>query len=331
MRSDNKSSLNPASAKPGSSQSLQWGDCYVIIAGPTASGKSELALALAERADGVIINADSIQLYADLHLLTARPDNKSVQRAPHYLYGVIDGAERASVATWLTMAAEAIATARAANKLPIIIGGTGMYINAGLVGLAPIPEVPVDIHAACGARLEKIGGEAFRAELANFDLVTARRLSASDSQRLIRAMGVVKATDRPLSEWQADPHLGKFAGTALTISLMPPRAMLYDRINRRFDEMLTAGAIEEVAQLASRGLDAGLPVMKALGVRELLAFLKGEINLESAAELTKRDTRHYAKRQMTWLRNNFNPKIFINEKLSESLSEKIFSNLIKNY
>ena len=156
----------------------QWRARYVIIAGPTASGKSALALALAERSDGVIINADSMQLYADLQVLTARPDDDALRCAPHRLYGVIDGAERASVGSWLAMAAEAMAAARAAGKLPIIIGGTGMYINAGLNGLATIPDVPMDIHASCVAQLAEMGGDAFRAELAKFDPVAADRLFA---------------------------------------------------------------------------------------------------------------------------------------------------------
>mgnify|MGYP001996566721 CR=1 FL=1 len=327
MRSGNSLSTAP---ELSSFDMPKWGARYVIIVGPTASGKSALAVALAERADGVIINADSMQLYADLQLLTARPNDGALRRAPHQLYGVIDGAERASVGTWLAMAAEAMAAARAAGKLPIVIGGTGMYINAGLNGLATIPDVPVDIHASCVAQLSEMGGDAFRAELAKFDPIAAERLFAGDSQRLIRAMGVVRSTGRPLSAWQADPHSGQFVGTAVSVALLPPRATLYDRINQRFDEMLAAGAIEEVSHLASRGLDAGLPVMKALGVRELLAHLTCEISLDRAAELAKRESRHYAKRQITWLRNNFKPKILINEKFSESLSEKIFSNLIKN-
>ncbi len=327
MRSNNKSSTKP---KSPSLDLAQWGARYVIITGSTASGKSALALALAERVDGVIINADSMQLYADLQVLTARPDDAAIRRVPHRLYGVIDGAERASVGSWLAMAAKAMAAARADGKLPIIVGGTGMYISAGLNGLAQIPDVPMDIHASCVAQLAEMGGEAFRAELANFDPVNADRLFAGDSQRLVRAMGVVRATGRPLSAWQADPQTGQFAGIALSVALVPPRAILYDRINQRFDEMLVAGAIDEVSRLASRGLNDGLPVMKALGVRELLAHLSGEMSLDRAAELAKRDTRHYAKRQMTWLRNNFNAKILINEKFSESLIEKIFSNLIEN-
>jgi tRNA dimethylallyltransferase len=327
MRSDNKSSTKPESS---SLELPQWRARYVIITGPTASGKSALALALAKRADGVIINADSMQLYADLQVLTARPDDGALRYAPHRLYGVIDGAERASVGSWLAMAAEAMSAARAAGKLPIIIGGTGMYINAGLNGLATIPDVPADIHAYCSAQLAEMGGDAFRAELAKFDSVAADRLSSRDSQRLIMAMGVIRATGRPLSVWQADPHSGQFDGTALSVALVPPRATLYDRINQRFDKMLAAGAIDEVFRLASRGLDTGLPVMKALGVRELLAHLAGEMSLDRATELAKRDSRHYAKRQMTWLRNNFNPKILIKEEFSESLGEKIFSNLIKN-
>ena len=172
---------------------------YVMIAGPTAAGKSALAMTLATRLDGVIINADSMQLYRDLRILTARPDAQDEARIPHRLYGVLDAAERASVARWLDLAAVAVTAARKTGKMPIIIGGTGMYLQAALDGIAVIPAVPDDIHTACIDELAQIGGSAFRAALARLDPVTAERLFDGDSQRLVRAMGVVRATGRPMA------------------------------------------------------------------------------------------------------------------------------------
>jgi len=220
---------------------------------------------------------------------------------------------------------------RDAGKLPIIVGGTGMYINAAINGIASIPDVPVPIHHDAVDRLAQIGGAAFRAELAEHDPVMAQRLFDGDSQRLVRAMGVVKATGRPLSEWQTDPHQGQLAGTPFSLAVMPPRAELYQRIDARFDQMITQGALAEVEALGARQLDEGLPVMKALGVRELLSHLRGEMPLEQASELAKRDSRRYAKRQMTWIRNNFNPNYLAEEKYSERLLQRIFANLLKTY
>jgi len=298
---------------------------YLMICGPTAAGKSGLALALAEQCDGVVINADSMQLYRDLRVVTARPDAADEARACHRLYGVIDGAQRASVAAWLGLLADEVAAARAASRLPIIIGGTGMYLQAAREGLAPIPVVRDDIVQACQAELAEIGGAAFRAGLANLDPVTAARLFDGDSQRLVRAMGVVRATGRPISAWQNDPHQGALAGTPATIAVMPPRAETYNRIDARFRAMMEGGAPEEVSALLARGLDRSLPVMKALGVREIGAMLAGEISHDRAVELASRDSRHYAKRQMTWIRNHFNADLTLIEKYSESMIAEIFS------
>ena len=306
---------------------------YLTISGPTAAGKSglalALALALAEQGGGVVINADSMQLYGDLRVITARPDPRDEALVPHRLYGVVDGAERASVATWLDMVGDEVAAARAAGRLPIIVGGTGMYLQAALNGIAPMPKVPEDIHAACSDDLSRMGGAGFRAELAKLDPVTADRLFDGDSQRLVRAMGVVRATGRPISAWQKDPHEGALAGSAVTIAVMPQRDQTYRRIDDRFAAMLNAGAVEEVEALLKRGLDPSLPVMKALGVREIGAMLAGEISRERAVDLASRDSRHYAKRQMTWLRNNFNAELIISEQFSESMLQRIFSILSK--
>jgi tRNA dimethylallyltransferase len=298
---------------------------YIMIAGPTASGKSRLALDLAARLDGEIINADSMQLYADLSVLTARPPQADLKMAPHHLYGVLDGGTRASVAMWLDMARAAMEAVGARGGLPIVIGGTGMYLDAAVNGIAPVPEVPHEIHQRCINHHAEIGGAAFRAVLATHDPVIAMRLADGDSQRLIRAMGVFLATGTPLSRWQEAPHQGALDGAPLKLAMLPPREVLYGRINDRFDIMLDTGAVAEVEALAARQLDPGLPVMRALGVKPLMDALGGEISIDEAAYLTKRDSRHYAKRQMTWLRNNYNAKMTINEKLSESLFQKIFS------
>jgi tRNA dimethylallyltransferase len=298
---------------------------YIMIAGPTASGKSQLAIDLARRLGGAVINADSMQLYADLTVLTARPQPQEMQDIPHHLFGICDAAHRASVAEWLGLAATAIANVRAAGQLPIIVGGTGMYLQAGLRGIAPVPDVPADLHQHCIDLYRELGGAKFRDALAGYDADIAARLVDSDSQRLVRAMGVAMATDRPLSWWQQQPHKGALLGSVVTIAMMPPRPTLYDRINQRFDHMLMHGALDEVARLMARQLDPGLPLMKALGVAPIAAFLQGDITKDDAAFIAKRDSRRYAKRQMTWIRNNFNAQITVEKKYSESLYEKIFS------
>jgi tRNA dimethylallyltransferase len=301
----------------------------VMICGPTAAGKSDLALALAQRVGGVVINADSMQLYSDLRVLTARPDDTEMAQAPHRLYGVIDGAERASVATWLGMVSAEVAMARQAGVLPIIVGGTGLYFHAAIHGIAPIPDVPRNIHDSCVHQLADKGGATFRASLATLDPVTAGRLHDGDSQRLVRAMGVVLATGRPLSDWQSDPHQGALEGRFLRIAMMPARDHLYGAIDRRFQVMMDAGADQEVAALAARGLDPSLPVMKAIGVREIMAVQAGEVSLSAAVEQASRDSRRYAKRQMTWIRNNFNAEITLKEKYLERNIEEIFAILSK--
>ena len=298
---------------------------YIMIAGPTASGKSQLAIDLARRFGGAVINADSMQLYADLTVLTARPQPQEMQDIPHHLFGICDAAHRASVAEWLGLAATAIANVRAAGQLPIIVGGTGMYLQAGLRGIAPVPDVPADLHQHCIDLYRELGGAKFRDALAGYDADIAARLVDGDSQRLVRAMGVAMATDRPLSWWQQQPHKGALLGSVVTIAMMPPRPTLYDRINQRFDHMLMHGAVDEVARLMARQLDPGLPLMKALGVAPIAAFLAGDMTKDDAAFIAKRDSRRYAKRQMTWIRNNFNAQITVEKKYSESLYEKIFS------
>ena len=298
---------------------------YIMIAGPTASGKSQLAVDLACQLDGEVINADSMQLYADLSILTARPSKAEMQDIPHHLYGVLDGGHRASVAAWLELAATAMTAIRARGKMPIIIGGTGMYLDAAVNGIAPIPDVPANIHEDCITLFDAIGGAAFRQKLALYDPVVASRLADGDRQRLVRAMGVFNASGIALGQFQKADHKSALIGRPVKIAMLPPRDVLYARIDARFDVMLEQGAMDEVRQLMSRQLDPSLPLMKALGVTALKAVLEQEMTVDEAAYIAKRDSRHYAKRQMTWLRNNYNAQITLNTKLSESLMESIFS------
>ena len=298
---------------------------YIMIAGPTASGKSQLAVDLACQLDGEVINADSMQLYADLSILTARPSNADMQDIPHHLYGVLDGGHRASVAAWLKLAATAMSAIRARGKMPIIIGGTGMYLDAAVNGIAPIPDVPANTHEDCMALFDAIGGAAFRQKLALHDPLVASRLADGDRQRLIRAMGVFNATGIVLSQFQKAEHKGALIGRPVKIAMLPPRDVLYARIDARFDVMLEQGAMDEAKQLINRQLDPSLPLMKALGVTALKAVLDQKMTIDQAVYTAKRDSRHYAKRQMTWLRNNYNTKITLNTKLSESFMQSIFS------
>ena len=276
----------------------------VLIAGPTASGKSALALALAETTGGVIINTDSMQVYHDLRILTARPTLEEELRVPHRLYGHRDAATNCSVGTWLDDAATALADIRTAGGTPIFVGGTGLYFKALLRGLSSVPPVPSGIREAVRARLELNGIEALHAELARRDPVMGERLKPRDRARVARALEVIEATGRSLDDWHAHglpPLLS--AANVTAVFLAPDRADLYVRIDRRFAAMLADGALDEVAALAKRGLDPILPAMKAHGVPGLIRHLKDEISLEEATAISAADTRHYAKRQFTWFRH----------------------------
>jgi tRNA dimethylallyltransferase len=276
----------------------------VLIAGPTASGKSALALQLAQMRDAVIINADSMQVYRDLRIITARPTPKEEAAVPHRLYGHVDAAVNFSAGGWVADAAAALAEVRAQNRLPVFVGGSGLYFKALTRGLSAVPPIPVEIREGVRARLERDGVEALHAELARRDPASAERLKPRDRTRIARALEVVEATGRSLTDWHRDglpPLLPQ--GTFSALFLAPDRDQLYARIDARFDAMLSAGALDEVAVLAARHLDPLLPAMKAHGVPALLRHLKGEITLEEAAAIGRGDTRHYAKRQFTWFRH----------------------------
>ncbi len=276
----------------------------ILIAGPTASGKSALALGLAEKLNGEVINANSMQVYRDLRVITARPSPDEERRAPHRLYGHVDAAENYSTGRWCSDAAAAIAAAQAAGRRAIVIGGTGLYFNALTRGIAAVPPIPDDIRKDVRARLASDGAPALHAELAARDPEGAARLQPGDRSRVARALEVVLATGRSLYAWHDDnkPAIVDLARAA-KVFLMPDRAELLKRIDARFDAMMAAGALDEVRALAARGLNPNLPAMKAHGVPWLIRYLKNEIARDEAVEGGKRDTRQYTKRQVTWFRN----------------------------
>jgi len=276
----------------------------VLIAGPTASGKSALALGLAEQLGGIVINTDSMQVYADLQVLTARPTFDEEARVPHRLYGHVDAAVNYSAGSFVSDAAAALAEARALGRLPIFIGGTGLYFKALTRGLSAVPPIPAEVRENVRARLERDGVEALHAELVRRDPVTAARLKPRDRTRIARALEVVVATGRALTDWHSEGQPPLLApGEFRALFLAPEREALYARIDARFGAMLQAGALDEVERLAARRLDPLLPAMKAHGVPPLMKYLKGEISLAEAAEIGRADTRHYAKRQFTWFRH----------------------------
>jgi len=274
-----------------------------LLAGPTASGKSRRALETAQRTGAVILNADSQQLYADLRVLSARPSAEDEAAAEHRLYGVADAAEAWSVGRWSRAVAPILAELTAAGRPAVLVGGTGLYFTALTKGLADIPDVPAEVRDAVGAALDAGGEAAFRRDLAALDPAAAARIEAGDRQRLIRARAVAQHTGRALSDWTADttPLLEPGSWTGLVIE--PEREALYAACDVRVAQMVAAGALDEVRALTARGLDPALPAMKAVGVREFAAHLAGATTLDAAVEATRQATRNYAKRQLTWFRN----------------------------
>ena len=276
----------------------------ILIAGPTASGKSALALALATKLRGVIINADSMQVYHDLRIITARPAPDEEKRVPHRLYGHVDAAENYSVGRWFGEAAAALADTFGQGRPAIVTGGTGLYFSTLTRGIAAVPPIPVEIRRAVRNRLTAEGVAALHEELRKCDPATAARLKPGDRARITRALEVVLATGRSLTQWQEDNMPARLdLAAAAKVFLMPNRDELGLRIDARFDAMMAAGALEEVRALAARNLDTNLPAMKAHGVPWLIRHLKGEIAMAEAVTQAKRDTRRYTKRQATWFRN----------------------------
>jgi tRNA dimethylallyltransferase len=276
----------------------------VLIAGPTASGKSALALELAQKTGGVVINADSMQVYRDLRVITARPTPEEEAQVAHRLYGHVDAGVNFSAGAWVADARRVLAEARAQNRQPIFVGGTGLYFKALTRGLSAVPPIPPEIRDGVRTRLERDGVEALHAELSRRDPASAQRLKPRDRARVARALEVVEATGRSLIDWHREglpPLLPQ--GQFRALFLEPERDALYARIDARFDAMLEAGALGEVAKLAARKLDPLLPAMKAHGVPALIRHVEGGLALQQAAAIGRADTRHYAKRQFTWFRH----------------------------
>jgi tRNA dimethylallyltransferase len=305
----------------------------MMIAGPTASGKSALAAAVAGEWGGTVINADSMQIYKELSLLTARPRGAELKAVPHRLYGVLSGAEACSAGRWREMALAEVEAALAAGRLPILVGGTGLYLKVFAEGLSAVPEIPAGIRAAARAELAELGNAAFHARLAERDPAMAARLEPGDSQRLLRAWEVLAATGRSLADWQDEPGSPapyRFA----RLCLLPPRPALYATCDDRLEAMVGQGVLDEVAALLALKLDPELPVMKAVGVPEFAAYLAGELSLEDALARAQQATRRYAKRQMTWLRHQFlgnDPTVVVIEtQYSESIRSEIFAKIRQN-
>lgn len=279
-----------------------------VIAGPTASGKSSRAVELALRMDGVLINADSIQLYDVLPLLTAAPAEGDKACVDHRLYGALSPNAACSARQWSEMALSEIAHAQAQGRVPVLVGGTGFYLKALIEGFSPIPDVPPEVRGAAADLQARLGNPAFHAHLAARDPAMGARLHPHDTQRLIRAFEVLDFTGRSLADWQAEPKTGGASGLDFQYDIaLPDRAALYESCDRRFDAMMAAGALDEVSAFDDK-IKAGIfpndcPPTRALGFRELQAYLRGEMSLAEAVTQAKAQTRHYAKRQVTWFRN----------------------------
>lgn len=274
-----------------------------LIAGPTASGKSALALRLAAETGAVIVNADSMQLYRDLRVLTARPSAEDEALADHALYGVADAEEAWSVGRWLRAVTSLMAEVADAGRPLVLVGGTGLYFRALTEGLADVPAVPDPVRATEADLYDREGEAAYRTRLAGLDSAAETRIASGDRQRLVRAAAVAVATGKPLTAWQAETQPLLAPGAYEALVLEPDRATLYARCDARLDAMLDEGVFEEVAALHARGLDPALPALKAVGYRELAAHVAGDLPLDQALAAAKQATRNYAKRQLTWFRN----------------------------
>ena len=298
----------------------------ILIAGPTASGKSALALAIAERIGGVIINADSMQVYRELRILSARPTPEEEKRVPHRLYGFVPPSEAYSAGRFVRDAAAAIASARSEGRRPIIVGGTGLYFKALLEGLSPIPPIDDAIREHWRVEAARRGAAALHRELAQRDATMAARLAPADTQRVVRALEVLEQTGRSLAEWQMDrspPVLDEAESVELLLNL--DRSELHARADARFERMMAEGALEEAKALAGLGIDPSLPAMRAIGVRPLIAAVERKCSLEEAVGAAKLETRHYVKRQETWFKRQIVSWQPVNAQFMERNMAEIFA------
>ncbi|NQW09326.1 MAG: tRNA (adenosine(37)-N6)-dimethylallyltransferase MiaA [Alphaproteobacteria bacterium] len=296
----------------------------LVVAGPTASGKSAFALEAAEALGGVVINADSMQVFRELRILTARPSPEDEARVPHRLYGVLSAAEKGSAAWWRDRALSEIDAAHQAGRIPIVTGGTGLYLRALIQGIATIPPVPEGVVAEAQALQARIGGVAFHQALGALDPVLAARLQPGDTQRLLRGWAVATATGRPLSAWQADVVTPPAGLRFISVLLFPPSPASVEAIERRFRLMIDAGAVDEARALTALELNRSLPAMKALGVLQLIDFIEEKYSLDAAIEATVIATRQYAKRQRTWFRHQFVSNWTLDAQFSKSSFQEIF-------
>lgn len=274
-----------------------------LLAGATASGKSALALKLARETGAELVNADSMQIYAGMPVLTAGPTGEELAQAPHHLFGVVDAANGWSVARWLEAASAALAEIAARGRPAIVVGGTGLYLKALTHGLADVPPVSETQREVSALLYAALGEPEFRDILAELDPAAETRIEVGDRQRLLRAHAVAIATGKSLTAWQTDTRPTLAEGSWKGMVLDPPRAELYDRCDARLGVMVENGALDEVSAMEARGLDPALPALKAVGYRQLAAYLRGEISLDAALDDARQETRRYAKRQMTWFRN----------------------------
>ena len=272
-------------------------------------GKSNIAVQLANEIKGVIINADSVQVYKDLNVLSARPNSKNMDCVPHYLYGYVNSSNTFSVSNWLFDLKEKLVEIKKNKKVPILVGGSGLYINAAINGLVPIPAISENIKEESLSKLDHIGIDKFREMLFDIDPVFSQK--NNDKHRLLRAHSVYLQTSKPLSFWHDQPREGKVSKQIYSFLISSERKVLYQNCDIRFSQMLSAGGLQEVIKLHNQKIDRSLPIMKSLGVKWLLNYLDSQISFDEAVRLSMRDTRHYVKRQLTWFRHNYIPNKII--------------------
>ena len=293
-----------------SKHNFSWENDLIIIAGPTAVGKSNIALQLAKQIKGVIINADSVQVYKDLNVLSARPDAKNFNCVPHFLYGYINSSNFFSVSNWLSDLKEKLLAIKKYKKIPILVGGSGLYINAAINGIVPIPAVSQSIKTECLLKFNQIGIDCFRQMVSLID--PQFLFKNNDKHRLLRAYSVYLQTNKNLSFWYDQPRQGMLSKQIYSFLISADREIIYKKCDARFNQMLNQGGFEEVKYLYNKNIDRSLPIMKSLGVKWLLNYLDGHISFNDAVRLSMRDTRNYAKRQLTWFRHNYIPYKIIN-------------------